>query len=135
MSVDDLTESVARGFAQRFTRRSAIGRFGGALAVLGAGGLVAAETAQAACGCSKSGYSTQCAGSTCPSGTCECGHWSTCTCAGALRFYKDCCGGCSGGCSCGSDGYPRCYYQPPYGSCGSTTKVHCRLIYCTKYLC
>jgi hypothetical protein len=140
MSIDSITETAARRIGMRFSRRSFIGRLGAGLAAAGTGTLGARTAwavpavATACCGCANCGHSTSC-GTTCPTGTCKCGYWYMCTCEIYLMKYQDCCAACSGGCSCGSDGYPRCYYTAPYGSCNGNTKVKCRAVSCTSTLC
>jgi hypothetical protein len=143
MSLDSITEAAARRSAMRFSRRSFIGRFGVGLVAAGTGALggrvawAATDVATSCCGCANCGHSTTCAttGGDCPTGTCKCGYWYMCTCGIRETKYQDCCAACSSGCSCGSDGYPRCYYTAPYGSCNGNTKVKCRATTCTQLTC
>jgi hypothetical protein len=144
MSIDEISEKIARRTANRFSRRSFIGRVGTTIAVAGAGSLgihVPMAAAAGCCGCAHCGFSSVCTegGGSCPSGTCQCGSWYICqNCqpgAPTLKKFTDCCSACGGGCFCGADGYPHCFYNPPYGACGGYSKVRCRTIDCTNLAC
>lgn len=150
MSADEISERIARGIANRYSRRSFIGRVGTLVAVAGAGslgvrvpGAFGGVDTQCCpgCNCAHCGFSSVCTegGGNCPTGSCDCGAWylcSNCQPGGAtLLKYRDCCSACGGGCFCGDDGYPHCCYPPPYGSCGGYNKVRCRTITCTNFAC
>lgn len=77
----------------------------------------------------------------CPSGSCICGSWTTCSksCASQIKTLHDCCGGCNSGLKCqcvdGSDGnlHPTCCRSKCYaGGCGSysTSFIKCRYSKC-----
>lgn len=138
MSIDEVSEHVARRLGNRQSRKGFLGRLGGALVAVGGTSAGLAPTAfgriqGSCCGCAPCGYSTTC-GTTCPGGTSPCGSWYMCECVGSrLAQYQDCCGGCGGGCSCGGDGKPSCYYDAPYQS--GFQLVNCRAISCTQITC
>lgn len=136
MSMDRMTESGSRVLANSISRRSFLGRLGAGLTAVGAGSLsFIVATPEAALACAHSGHSTSCGSSTCPTGTCSCGSWYLCQCTGPrLKRYRDCCATCST-CTCGADGYPKCCYTAPYGSCSGHHKVKCRTVSCTSFGC
>lgn len=154
MKPDDIVEGAARHVAARINRRRFLGRVGGSLVAVGAGGLALQRpdlertatqvrlTADAipdagCCGCSTCGESAQCANNACPSGSCDCGYWTVCACGGGttLQHIQDCCAACSGGCGC-SGGRPTCYYNVEWSSgCSGHTKIHCRVFKCVSTPC
>ena len=151
-SLETLSEEIARGFAQRVSRRSFLGRLGKGMiaASLGAGGAaILAEDAFAhACNCERCDCSIGCAAlpghnsNSCPPGTCTCGCWCVSgeSCP-AFREWCDCCGGdyCNPhGCRCvtGTDGCTRpscCHHKEWPGGCGSSSwHIACRRSQCVS---
>jgi hypothetical protein len=76
----------------------------------------------------------------CPSGSCICGSWTTCSnsCASNTKTLHDCCGGCDSGLGCrcvqGSDGnlHPSCCRTKCYGGgCNTCSSyIKCRYSKC-----
>lgn len=153
-----LVEDTARTLAVRLDRRGFLGRVGLGLVAVGAGDLAIQSKRAVAlaapsrivpnvgpsvnapdtiCGCPNCGNSTTCSSNPlCPSGTCDCGSWYTCTCPGPkLEQWRDCCNSC-GTPTCGGDGKPKCYYHVEWSSgCNNFDTVQCRTHVCTNMLC
>lgn len=141
MTLDSMTRSLAYRLGNSYSRRSFIGRVGAALTVAGAGSLglrvADAEGDILGCGCPNCGHSSECTALPpyCPTDACHCGSWYKCECGSFLKRYMDCCSACPNP-YCGDDGWPRCYYSPPYsGGCNGNTKVKCRNVFCTNFSC
>ncbi len=160
---DTASERLARGLANRFTRRSFLGDVGrGGLALALGGTVVGVDSAYAACDGSPCSNCTSCANETnsircdqcceyqnsCPAGSCSCGWWDAnggpCTNnPNNCTRWHDCCGGCGTGsskCLLGDGGTcrPHCCNRKAYcsGACG--TKISCTqgsLIKCRIWRC
>jgi hypothetical protein len=137
MTTDRLVRSTGVHLAQRFTRRSVLGRTATAVASLGAAGagyaFAAPEMAQAApC----SGLSETCNNllgyNHCPSYTCYDGWWTVSggPCGGTT-YWQDCCvsyANCPGGCHC-HNGHPTCC-----NNCNYCVRC-CGVVRCRRWFC
>ena len=150
-STDESVEVLTRWLADRTPRRAFLGRIGRGLVASSVGGAAAlslfTERAYAGgCGCyGDVSVSCDCLpGGTnaCPSGTCECGCWTTCTsmCTGCNNTqWCDCCNTSAGTPSCvqgcGPDpGRPKnCFNKEWSGGCGTVnqTQIRCRHWFCS----
>lgn len=151
---EENVEVWTRWLADRTPRRSFLGKMGRGLVASSVGGAAAlglfAEQAYASGGCGCYGdVSVTCAceygTDACPTGTCECGCWTSCSayCTGcSATQWCDCCNTtsnytthCVGGCG-PAPGYPtNCYTKAQGwpGGCGTGTSViRCRYYLCTQ---
>lgn len=145
--LDVTSERIARGLANRFTRRSFLGDVGKGGVALALGGTMAGvagvEPALAShCGgcASCPGQSIRCDnlaghGNGCPGNSCACGHWCSTNgpCSGQTRWI-DCCRGCDGPgrCAHGFEGNCQascCNPKQWSGGCDSG-RIKCRIWRC-----
>lgn len=145
MTLESVGEFASRAVANRYPRKTFLGKLAGATVAFGAGSALYSTDARAdhqlPCGCASCGNSVSCSyfgasGSSCPAGTCACGFWYVCSgCSGRYKKIEDCCASCTDGCRCSSTGFPICCYSAPYGSCSGWDHVKCRLMYCSAVNC
>jgi hypothetical protein len=137
MSADRLVKLSGVRLAQRFTRRSLLGRTAVTATALGAAGYGLSSTAEAHTPPSScQGLSVRCdvlfGTNRCPTYTCLDGWWTTSSgpCSGTT-YWQDCCvasSNCPGGCHC-THGANSCCSHCPYGV-NCTGVVRCRRYFC-----
>lgn len=145
LSETDHVAQLTRWLAERTPRRSFFGKTGRSLVAASVGGTLALavypESADAAnCGCCCD-VSVSCGcltgNNSCPSGTCECGCWSTCgpQCGHNTMYWCDCCNLNSDHYACISycSNHPsNCFYKEWSGGCYTGHAIHCRHYTCSS---
>ena len=149
-SADERVTSWARWLAERSPRRSFLGKAGRGLVASSVGGTAAlalfAESAYAGgCGCYGS-ESVTCGcltgANTCPSGTCQCGCWTTCSafCTGCNNTnWCDCCNQtahssyCVSSCGTAPGRPSNCFSKEWSGGCSTGHSIRCRYYYCSSF--
>lgn len=139
--------SVSRRAAERYSRRSFVGKVGryGVAMTMGwaAMDVLRPEEALAHCwqgtACGYQVYgcnSVWCAGNECPAGTCGCGSWCEpyASCASGWRRVADCCGDCNCAGDCNHNCPQSCCNHQLYrnGSCSDCQNHH---IKCRRWFC
>jgi hypothetical protein len=134
--------SAGLKLSQRLTRRSLIGRSGGALVALGAAGYTLVPSPEPAGAVCDGGLSDTCNSllgyNHCPDYTCSNGYWhvSGGPCGGGGTYWQDCCvsaSGCPGGCHCHNN-HPTCCYSC-YPSGGGYCVNCCGVNRCRRWFC
>src|SRR6266702_6180836 len=143
--VDRWAREMSRGMANRYPRRSFLGKVGRYAAAAVAGGsasvLLLQEPALAVgCGCGAT-HSVSClcltGSNTCPSGTCQCGCWSACDTSRCPSPHSiqwcDCCNKSSHGSACvaSCSNLPKnCFSKEWSGGCSTGHSIRCRKFSC-----